>query len=110
MEKTDVQHSHGVVAHMQHAERAEILRRRYSLRRILDVMGHFESAVGIRLHILIFATLRGVPFATAIHFQSLWTAGGPRTGCPTRIRRNAPVWDPILVAARQAASAVRDTR
>jgi polysaccharide pyruvyl transferase WcaK-like protein len=63
MEKTDVQHSHGVVAHMQNAERAEILRRRYSPRQILDLMGHFEFAVGMRLHFLIFATLRGVPFA-----------------------------------------------
>jgi polysaccharide pyruvyl transferase CsaB len=69
MEKTDVQHSHGVVAHMQHAERAEILRRRYSPRQILDVMGNFEFAVGMRLHFLIFATLRGVPF-TALPYAS----------------------------------------
>jgi polysaccharide pyruvyl transferase CsaB len=63
MEKTDVQHSHGVVAHMQNSERAEILRRRYSPRQILDLMGRFELAVGMRLHFLIFAALRGTPFA-----------------------------------------------
>jgi polysaccharide pyruvyl transferase CsaB len=63
MEKTDVQHSHAVVAHMQNAERAEILRRRYSPRQILDLMGHFQLAVGMRLHFLIFAALRGTPFA-----------------------------------------------
>jgi polysaccharide pyruvyl transferase CsaB len=63
MEKTDVQHSHAVVAHMQYAERAEILRRRYSPRQILGLMGHFEFAVGMRLHFLIFAALRGTPFA-----------------------------------------------
>ena len=63
MEKTDVQHSHAVVAHMQNAERAEILRRRYSPRQVLDIMGRFEFAVGMRLHFLIFAALRGVPFA-----------------------------------------------
>jgi polysaccharide pyruvyl transferase CsaB len=63
MEKTDVQHSHAVVAHMQNAERAEILRRRYSPAQILDLMGHFEFAVGMRLHFLIFAALRGTPFA-----------------------------------------------
>jgi polysaccharide pyruvyl transferase CsaB len=63
MEKTDVQHSHAVVAHMQNAERAEILRRRYSPRQILDLMGHFEFVVGMRLHFLIFAALRGTPFA-----------------------------------------------
>jgi len=63
MEKTDVQHSHAVVAHMQNAERAEILRRHYSPRQILDLMGRLEFAVGMRLHFLIFAALRGTPFA-----------------------------------------------
>ena len=63
MEKIDVRHSHAVVAHMRNAERAEILRRRYSPRQILDLMGRFEFVVGMRLHFLIFAALRGVPFA-----------------------------------------------
>jgi polysaccharide pyruvyl transferase WcaK-like protein len=63
MEKTDVQHSHAVVAHMNNAERAEILRRKYSPRQILDLMGRFELAVGMRLHFLIFGALRGTPFA-----------------------------------------------
>lgn len=63
MEKADVQHSHGVVAQMQNSERAEILRRRYSPRQILDLMGRFELAVGMRLHFLIFAALRGTPVA-----------------------------------------------
>lgn len=63
MEVTDVQHSHAVVAHMKNAEGAEILRRRYSPRQILDLMGRFDFAVGMRLHFLIFAALRGTPFA-----------------------------------------------
>ena len=63
MEKFDVQHSHAVVAHMRYAERAEVLRRRYSSRQILDLMGRFDFAVGMRLHFLIFAALRGTPFA-----------------------------------------------
>ena len=63
MEKADVQHSHGVVAHMRYAERAEILKRRYSSRQILDLMGRFDFAVGMRLHFLIFAALRGTPFS-----------------------------------------------
>ena len=63
MEKFDVQHSHGVVAHMRFPERAEILRRRYSSRQILGLMGRFAFAVGMRLHFLIFAALRGTPFA-----------------------------------------------
>jgi polysaccharide pyruvyl transferase CsaB len=64
MEKTDVQHSHGVVAHMKNAERAEILRRKYSPRQILDLMGRLDFAVGMRLHFLIFAALRTTPFTS----------------------------------------------
>ena len=63
MEKFDVQHSHGVVAHMRFPEKAEILRRRYSSRQVLDLMGRFDFAVGMRLHFLIFAALRGTPFS-----------------------------------------------
>jgi polysaccharide pyruvyl transferase CsaB len=63
MERFDVQHSHAVVAHMRFPERAEILRRRYSSRQILDLMGRFDFVVGMRLHFLIFAALRGTPFA-----------------------------------------------
>jgi polysaccharide pyruvyl transferase CsaB len=64
MEKTDVQHSHAVVAHMKNAERAEILKRKYSPGQILDLMGRFDFAVGMRLHFLIFAALRTIPFAS----------------------------------------------
>src|SRR5688500_12754336 len=63
MGRADVQHSHGAVARMRYAERAEILKRRYSSRQILDLMGRFDFAVGMRLHFLIFAALRGTPFA-----------------------------------------------
>lgn len=63
MEKIDVRHSHAVVAHMRNSERAEILRRRYSPGQILDLMGRFEFAVGMRLHFLIFAASRGTAFA-----------------------------------------------
>lgn len=63
MEKTDVQHSHAVVAHMRSAERAEILRRQYSPRQVLDLIGRLDFAIGMRLHFMIFAALRGVPFA-----------------------------------------------
>ncbi|HJV51895.1 MAG TPA: polysaccharide pyruvyl transferase family protein [Noviherbaspirillum sp.] len=62
MERADVQHSHGVVAHMHNSERAEILRRKYSPQQTLDLLGRFEFVVGMRLHFLIFAALRGVPF------------------------------------------------
>jgi polysaccharide pyruvyl transferase CsaB len=62
MEITDVQHSHAVMAHMQYAERAEIMRRRYSPGQLLDLAGRLDFAVGMRLHFLIFAALRATPF------------------------------------------------
>lgn len=63
MELADVRHSHGVIAHMRNAECAELLRRRYSPRQILDFLGRLDLAVGMRLHFLIFAALQGTPFA-----------------------------------------------
>jgi polysaccharide pyruvyl transferase CsaB len=69
MEKTDIQHSHAVVAHMQNSHRAEVLRRQYSPHQILGLVGHFEFVVGMRLHFLIFAAARGIPF-TALPYAS----------------------------------------
>lgn len=62
MERSDVQHSHAVVSHMQNADRAEILRRIYSPAQILDLVGRFDLAIGMRLHFLIFAALQSTPF------------------------------------------------
>ncbi|MDI3284518.1 polysaccharide pyruvyl transferase family protein [Polyangium sp. 15x6] len=62
MERTDVQHSHAVVAHMKNAERAEVLRRPYTPQQILNFVGHLEFTVGMRLHFLIFSALREIPF------------------------------------------------
>jgi polysaccharide pyruvyl transferase CsaB len=63
MEKGDLRHSHAVVSHMHTPERSAILRRRYTPRQILHLMGRLDFAVGMRLHFLIFAALRGTPFA-----------------------------------------------
>jgi polysaccharide pyruvyl transferase CsaB len=62
MEKTDIQHSHGVVANMEYPQRAEILRKNYTSQQILSLIGRFEFCVGMRLHFLIFSALQGVPF------------------------------------------------
>lgn len=62
MEKTDLQHSHAVIAYMRNAERADVLRHRYSPGQILGLTGQFELAVGMRLHFLIFAARSGTPF------------------------------------------------
>jgi polysaccharide pyruvyl transferase CsaB len=60
--KTDVQHSHAVVAQMQCAQRARVLKAEYSSAQLLGLLGHFQFAVGMRLHFLIFSALQGVPF------------------------------------------------
>jgi polysaccharide pyruvyl transferase WcaK-like protein len=58
----DVQHSHGVVAQMGHAHRATVLKREYTPGQIVSLLAHFEFALGMRLHFLIFCALAGVPF------------------------------------------------
>ncbi len=58
----DVQHSHGVVGRMNHAHRATVLKRDYTPGQVLSLLEHFEFAVGMRLHFLIFSALAGVPF------------------------------------------------
>lgn len=58
----DAQHSHGVVGQMSHANRATVLKRDYTPGQILSLLEHFEFAVGMRLHFLVFSALAGVPF------------------------------------------------
>jgi polysaccharide pyruvyl transferase CsaB len=58
----DSQHSHAVIAQMLRAQRARVLNGEYTSAQLLSLMDHFDFAVGMRLHFLIFAALRAVPF------------------------------------------------
>jgi len=58
----DSQHSHAVIAGMLRAQRARVLNGEYTSGQILTMMSRFTFVVGMRLHFLIFAALRGVPF------------------------------------------------
>ena len=58
----DTQHSHAVIARMLRAQRATVLKGEYSSAELLAMMGRFQFAVGMRLHFLVFAALRGTPF------------------------------------------------
>jgi polysaccharide pyruvyl transferase CsaB len=58
----DTQHSHAVIAQMLRPQRATVLKGEYSSGQILALMGRFHFAVGMRLHFLVFAALRGTPF------------------------------------------------
>lgn len=58
----DVQHSHGVVGQMRHAQRATVLKREYTPGQIVSLLQRFSFSVGMRLHFLIFSALAGLPF------------------------------------------------
>ncbi len=58
----DTQHSHAVVSKMAYAHRASVLKGDYTSGQLLSLIGHFDFAVGMRLHFLIFAALNRVPF------------------------------------------------
>jgi polysaccharide pyruvyl transferase CsaB len=60
--RQDAQHSHAVISQMAHAHRAMVLKGEYTPGQLLSLIGHFDFAVGMRLHFLIFAALKGVPF------------------------------------------------
>ncbi|MBY8873881.1 polysaccharide pyruvyl transferase family protein [Micromonospora sp. PLK6-60] len=62
MERDDIRHSHGVMTHMTAADRGRILHNDYSPSQVLGLMRHFDLAVGMRLHFLIFAAMMGTPF------------------------------------------------
>jgi len=62
LKKQDVQQSRAVVARMQYAQRAAVLKGEYTSPQMLALMGQFQFCVGMRLHFLIFAALQGIPF------------------------------------------------
>jgi hypothetical protein len=104
MEKADVQHSHGVVAHMQKPEKAEILRRRYSPQQILDLVGRLDFAVGMRPFLDLRCTARNAVCGTVLCVEGDWPARGARDGdAPAREHRHrTAIGDdrPILGHAR----------
>lgn len=61
MERDDIRHAHGVVSHMIHAERCQVLHGTYRPQQVLDIVKQLDLAIGMRLHFLIFAALAGIP-------------------------------------------------
>lgn len=58
----DIQQAHAVLSQMAFADRAMVLKGTYTSGQILSLMDHFTFVVGMRLHFLIFAALRRIPF------------------------------------------------
>lgn len=61
-ERYDVQQSHAVISNMYRARNASVLGPGYTSGQVLNLIGHFAFVVGMRLHFLLFAAMRGVPF------------------------------------------------
>jgi polysaccharide pyruvyl transferase WcaK-like protein len=58
----DMQQAHAVLAQMAFADRGRVLKGQYTSGQVLSLMDRFTFAVGMRLHFLMFAALRGIPF------------------------------------------------
>ncbi len=58
----DTQQSHAVIAQMLRPQRVHVMKGEYTPGQILSLIKHCHLVVGMRLHFLLFAALRGVPF------------------------------------------------
>ena len=96
MERADVGHAHRVIAEMAEPARASVLTGRYSPRQVLGLIEHFEMAVGMRLHFLIFAALAAVPLL-ALPYASKVTGFLEALGlpAPSSLQQNS---GPLLAA------------
>lgn len=61
MERADLAEAHRVISYMAAPECTHVLRGHYRPQQILGLMQHFEMAVGMRLHFLIFGAVAGIP-------------------------------------------------
>ncbi|MBI2358182.1 MAG: polysaccharide pyruvyl transferase family protein [Deltaproteobacteria bacterium] len=61
-ENKDPQHSHAVISKMANAQRASVLKGKYTSGEVAGLLKHMSFAVGMRLHFLIFAAIQKVPF------------------------------------------------
>ena len=102
----DVQHSHAVLGQMSHAQRATVLKRDYTSGQLLSLLEHFEFAIGMRLHFLIFSALAGVPFMALPYATKV-------SGFLQELRLHAPLLGQIsagqLIANIDRAWSQRDT-
>ena len=95
MERDDIRHSHGVLAHMTAADRGRILHGDYRPGQILGLMPHLDMAVGMRLHFLIFAALANIPFLPLPYAGKVFDLA-KRLGAPALKGVNREVEGPLL--------------
>lgn len=62
MERDDIRHAHAVLSRMADPVRGRVLHGLYPPREMLGLMSHLDLVVGMRLHLVMFAAMAGVPF------------------------------------------------
>jgi polysaccharide pyruvyl transferase CsaB len=95
MERDDIRHAHGVLSHMTAAEHGRILHGDYRPEQILGLMRHFDLAVGMRLHFLIFAAMAGIPFLPLPYAGKVFDFA-QRVGAPALCGVEREVEGPLL--------------
>jgi polysaccharide pyruvyl transferase CsaB len=73
MERSDIRHAHAVIGQMVAADCGHVLKGHYGPRQLLGLMDHLHLVVGMRLHILVFAALAGVPFLPLPYAGKIWS-------------------------------------
>ncbi|MHA6795017.1 polysaccharide pyruvyl transferase family protein [Pseudonocardia bannensis] len=82
MEHDDIRHSHAVLSRMTDPAGGRILHGPFEPADVLGLMDHLDLMVGMRLHLLIFAAMAGVPFLPLPYagkvFDFAHAAGAPQ--------------------------------
>ncbi|ASW56143.1 polysaccharide pyruvyl transferase family protein [Plantactinospora sp. KBS50] len=95
MEPDDIRHSHGVLSHMVTAPHGRVLHGDYRPRQLLGLMRHFDFAVGMRLHFVMFAAMSGVPLLPLPYAGKVFDFAR-RIGAPTLRGVEREVEGPLL--------------
>ncbi|MFB9236109.1 polysaccharide pyruvyl transferase family protein [Plantactinospora siamensis] len=95
MEPDDIRHSHGVLSNMVTAAHGRILHGDYRPRQVLGLMRHFDFAVGMRLHFLMFGAMTGVPLLPLPYAGKVFDFA-QRIGAPTLKGVEREVEGPLL--------------
>ncbi|WP_282700602.1 polysaccharide pyruvyl transferase family protein [Streptomyces sp. CC219B] len=84
MERQDVRHAHGVLSRMSAPDLGRILNNSYRPGQILGFMSHLDMVVGMRLHVVIFAALSGLPVLPLPYSGKVFDFAR-RTGAPALV-------------------------
>ncbi|MFJ8636376.1 polysaccharide pyruvyl transferase family protein [Streptomyces sp. NPDC093568] len=84
MERQDVRHAHGVLSRMTAPDLGRILHNSYSPGEVLGFMNHLDLVVGMRLHVVIFAALSGLPVLPLPYSGKVFDFAR-RTGAPALV-------------------------